>query len=253
MQTQTEKYDDFDFTKKLKDKVEKQSYTKLTFIVVLFVSLLFAGYVGSNMVLSKAQKQTVATQQQKQLLIQDIKQMSDAEFTNMLEFISLNVGIYDAKVTYVQEIVVKADAEEMQTITTHNATDLGNFLTEYKNGVKQDVAKLMLIRKSVSNNIDVSQEDVSTFFNYMGAYKSKMRLNDTNIDNRIHKVLYDSASGNQRYNKKNNVFERIKEFDNQLKSFQYVATAPKLSEDQIQYLQEMNKRASPDLISKPHK
>jgi hypothetical protein len=222
-------YEDFDFTKKINNKINKQSYKKLSFLMIGCTVLALSVNVGSHAILNKIEKENTIQEQQKQLFVQDIKQMDEKEFSNMLEYISKNVDMYDAKVNFVQEVINKADREETSrfTISTDNAESLGKYLTEYKSKVKEDIAELIKVRKSVSHNIDVPQKEVDIFFNYMGAYKSKTALSDKNIDNKIHEVVYNAKEGNNHYNQENHVYDTLKNFDHYIKDFEFVGETQK--------------------------
>lgn len=221
---------ELDFMKKsqkIAAKVEKQSYAKLTFLIFGFAILFFSAYTISNVVIDKAKQNSMSQQKQEKLLVQQIKQMDEKEFVNMLNYISKNVSMYDAKVTFVQHIIVRAAVEHGAfTVDTDNARLLGDSLTRYKNQAKENVATLTKVRLSVTNDVDVDKKDIEIFLNYLSAYKSQLIFNDSEIDNKIHSLIYDARSGNDSYNEKNNVYERIKEFDNEVKNF-FVVTQPK--------------------------
>jgi hypothetical protein len=223
METQKqETLPEFDFKKKFQvaaDTIEKQSYKKLSFIVLAFSAMLFLGYTESNQLMKKSAENSLIEKKQEKLLVQKIKQMDEKEFIHMLNYISKNVEMYDEKVAFVQKAIVRADAEEANTIETGNARLLGDALTEYKNEIKENVATLTKVRISVNNDVEVSKDDIETFLKYLSAYQSQLILSDENIDNKIHSDIYDAKSGNNSYNQKNNVYDKLKTFDDKIKNF----------------------------------
>lgn len=235
MKTQKqESLPEFDFKKPqaLLAKIEKQSYKKLSFVLFGLSALLFGGYVAGNVTIDKitpeiAKASAISTTQEK-LLIQQIQQMSEKEFINMLDYIATNVNMYDDKASFIQQILSSASAENMfTTITNKTAITLGEQISEYKFKVKEDVTVLNKVRLSIANNVEIASSDIQLFFSYMTAYRSKLVLSDADMDKKIYSLVFNVPSGNADYNKKNNVYEKIKEFDNKVENFKFVESSNK--------------------------
>jgi hypothetical protein len=223
METQKqETLPEFDFKKKFQvvaKKIEKQSYKKLSFVVLAFSAMFFLAYNESNQLMKKSAESSIVEKKQEKLLVQKIKQMDEKEFNHMLNYIARNVEMYDEKVTFVQKAIVRAAEEENFTIDTSNARFLGNALTEYKNETKENVAKLIKVRINVSNDVEVKTDEIEIFLKYLSAYQSHLILSDADIDNKIQSNIYDAKSGNNSYNQRNNIYDKLKTFDDKVKNF----------------------------------
>lgn len=232
MKTQKqESLPEFDFKKPrtVVAAIEKQSYRKLSFVMfglsVLFFSAYFGGNVAIDKITPEITKDSVVSSQQEKLFIQQIQQMSEKEFINMLDYIATNVNMYDTKATFVQHIISRADAEKMLSTDTRSANILSGELSDYKDKVKKDVVVLNKVRISIANNVAVTSSDIQLFFSYMATYRAKLVLSDADMDNRIQSLVFNVPSGNADYNKENNVYEKLKEFDNEVKNFKFFDTS----------------------------
>jgi hypothetical protein len=224
---QQESLPEFDFKKPqtVVAAIERQSYKKLSFIMfglsVLFFGAYLGGPVAVDKITSEFTKDSVISTDQEKLLIQQIQAMHEKEFTSMLNYIATNVNMYDAKVNFVQHIIARAEAEKMLTTGTRGARVLSEQLSNYKDKVKKDVVVLNKVRISIANNVAVTSSDIQLFLSYLSIYRAKLALSNADMDNKINSLVFNVPSGNSDYNKENNVYEKLKAFDNEVKDFKF--------------------------------
>jgi hypothetical protein len=231
METQKqETLPEFDFKKPhtVVAAVEKQSYKKLSFVTFLLTLFLSTGIVGGKFIVNKASPQPVKTvaisKQQEKLVVQQIKQMDKKEFINMLAYINKNISVYDEKVDFVRNAIVKANLESSySSLNPSHTKNLVEELNQYKEQMKEDIARLNQVKLSIENNIEVSNDDIGFFFKYLTSYRSKIILNNKDLDEKIHFLVFTNASGNKEYNQQHNVYETLKNFDIPLEKFDFYA------------------------------
>lgn len=222
---------DFDFSKVISEplkKFEKQSYKKVLFLAIGLSVFVSMGLSVKDMIQNSYIKSSAISSKKIALSLQEIKNMPESEFFNMTNHIMKNSNIYDEKVHYVQAIVAKSEIENYsESMSTERASSLGNILTEYKQNLLKDSSSLVLIRKNVINDLEISSEDSELFFKYQTLYKTKSIARNKELEDKMQELLYSNNKGNNRYNNKYNVYDAIKSMDQRINNTFNVIEAPK--------------------------
>lgn len=215
-----EQHLEFDFKKIISDpikKIERQSYKKVMFLAIGIAVFTTLGLGIKDSIHNHYALSHAIDAKKTSLSLQEIKSMSVNDFDGMIAHIMKNSNIYDEKVHFIQSIVAKAEIENYQeSLSTAQASTLGEKLDEYKQNLLNDTSKLSLIRRNVMNDLPISTEEADLFFKYQTAYKTRSLVRSKELEDTMQNLLYTKSVGNNKYNNKYNIYDTIKTYDQRI-------------------------------------
>lgn len=212
---------DFDFSKKAIESINKKfqivnlySYKKTFFLSISIATFISAGIFTVHNVNSyfdtKRQNENIEAISSSNL----IKKVTDNEFGTIIKHMQLNKDIYDEKIVFLQEIIVKAEVKDYKnTISAKAAAELGKELENYKEKINSDINQLYLIQNNAKNDIKIDKKDLELFIKYQHLSKTKTILHSTELNNLMNDFIYTKSKGNNTYNVENNIYETLKLLD----------------------------------------
>lgn len=214
------------------DNIEKKSFKKLAFMgLSIGIGLFFgmqiihgAGSAFTSLTYSlehSHDEERADNKLEVNRLSIKIKQISPAEFNNFLAYLKLEQNIYNEKVAFTSEIILKANAESnaiypaLSSVDLDSAKSLNNALTEHKKNIENDITKFQAIYDNITdgNLKAVSIKDITSLKSALNSYNANIFIHDTDLEKTINKSLFSDNEGNKKYNVKYKILERVKVID----------------------------------------
>lgn len=214
----------FDFTKPLDiiiKEANKRSYKKLAFLSLGFGVALSFGFIVGKDVVSHVETKISQYFQEKQLvddnMIKEIKAITPAEFSQIVNHLKNNMSIYNESVFIVVDRLTKweNDPESMSTSSSSNAgKSLNELLTAHKKSIEITINSISSSYQKIQMGATkLSQDDLETFSIAFYQYKNHVYARNEKLEKNLNNWLYDVKDSNKKDFLKYGIYDKVKELN----------------------------------------
>lgn len=234
MQSQNIDRDDFNFSKSVTTKVEKQinridysSYKKLAFFALAIGVFVSAGvYFGNNVapVLLKNNHIMEKLVPSKEVLLNlnnQVSSLSSQDFDSTINYYQNIVNMYDNKFDYVNKTLIEYNLQSGfsdATVTQDNFKRMALAINDHKENISEVINRISSLKNKVIAKDSLSYDDAQFVLNSVEKAKQHVIYQNTDVDTQFNKNLVAAPKDVTKYLIKVNAYDKIKAFDDSIKS-----------------------------------
>lgn len=238
-QPQQEKNVEFNFLSdkynKLNEKIEKKPFKKIAFLGVaigfgILLSYQTVAGLGSafNSLAESVQQSENESQAKSQAevtkIAKSIKTIPLEEMKNFLLYMKVQQNIYDEKVAFVTDNLIKAESTWTGggnfVAGLEHSKELNNNLTDHKKAMGDLITQHQQVYRSVMNDDlkTLSVNDIKAFMQSFESYTANVTIHNADLEKIINEKIFIDEEGNKQYNTKNNILDKIKVVDKNIEN-----------------------------------
>lgn len=240
MQPQNIDRDDFNFSKSVTTKVEKQinridysSYKKLAFFALAIGVFVSAGvYFGNNVapILLKNNHIMEKLVPSKELLLtlnSQVSSLSSQDFDSTINYYQNIYNMYDNKFDYVNKTLIEYNLQagfSDATVSQDNFKRMASAISDHKENISDIINKISSLKNKVISKdiLDIlSYDDAQFILNSVEKARQHVVYQNSEVDMQFNKNLVSAPKDVTKYLMKVNAYDKLKAFDDSIKaSFQ---------------------------------
>lgn len=244
MQPQNIDREDFDFKRTVTQKVDQQikkfdtsSYKKLAFLAVavgVFVSagVFFGNHVAPTIMSSTHIMEKIVPSKEIVLnLNQQLSTLSSQDFDNTVQYYQKVMNMYDNKLDYVNKTLISYNLQASGLdveISQDSLRKMSGAINEHKENISEVITKFTSLKNKIVAKDSLSYEEAQFVLNSVEKAKQHVLFQNSEVEMHFNKNLVAVDKDIARYLSKENVYDKIKELDNEIKqSFQPINNSVK--------------------------
>lgn len=240
MQPQNIDREDFDFKKNVTQKVEQKiqkidysSYKKLAFLslavgVFVSVGVFFGNHVAPTIMSSTHIMEKIVPSKEVVLnLNKQLSQLSSQDFENTISYYQKVMTMYDNKLDYVNKTLIaynlQASGLDVE-ISQDSLKKMSGAINDHKENISELITKFNSLKNKIVSHDSLNYEDAQFVLNSVDKAKQHVLFQNSEVEMHFNKNLVSVHKDITKYLTKENVYDKIKELDNEIKqSFQSVS------------------------------
>lgn len=233
MQPQNIDREDFDFSKKITAKIDKQinkvdysSYKKLAFFAVAIGVFVSAGvYFGNHIaptlinnsnIVSKILPSAEVTNN----LNAEISKLTTQDFDNTSKYYQNVLNMYDNKLEYVNKTLLQYNLQAKfsdTSISSENFRIMAAKINEHKETITEKINQFNSLKNKVLAKDTLSYKEAQIFLNIFENSKQHVFYQNTDVETAFNKNLVSAPKDITKYLMEQNVYDKIKQLDAEIK------------------------------------
>ena len=244
MQPQNIDREDFDFKRTVTQKVDQQikkfdssSYKKLAFLAVAVGVFVSAGVFFGNHVAPTIMSNTHIMEKivpSKEIVLnlnQQLSTLSSQDFDNTVQYYQKVMNMYDNKLDYVNKTLIaynlQASGLDVE-ISQDSLKKMSGSINEHKENISEIITKFTSLKNKIVAKDSLNYEEAQFVLNSVEKAKQQVLFQNSEVEMHFNKNLVAVDKDIARYLSKENVYDKIKELDNEIKqSFQLISNSVK--------------------------
>ena len=233
MQPQNIDREDFDFSKKVSVKIEKQinkidysSYKKLAFFAVaigVFVSagVYFGNYIAPTLISNtKVVSTLIPSSEVVNNLNAKAGQLTEQDFDMTSNYYQNILNMYDNKFEYVNKILLQYNLQKSfsdNSVSTDNFKRMLAEINNHKENITNIINKFNSLKNRIQSKDSLSYKEAQFVLNSFETAKQHVFFQNTDVENQFNKNLVSVSKEITKYLMENNVYDKIKQLDMAIK------------------------------------
>lgn len=220
--TQSSKFDFItDMYEKAHSNVEKKSFKKLAFIGLVIALGFPATMAGIYSTANYFNEQSQEMVSGKNPYVEQIKKISQEEFTNFIGYLKLQQNIYDEKTSFISEVLIKAERStnnKDNVLGLKKVREINDELIDHKKNFEHTIYTTHEIYNNVKiNNFkDVDESDAKQFLKAYQYYRSNIIYHNDEFEKTLSNSIFTSNEVNKAYNLRFKIIERLRVIDDKM-------------------------------------
>lgn len=237
METNNIESTDFDFSKKITKKVEKQiskidysSYKKLAFFALAIGVFVSAGVLFSNNIAPKILDSTtifskvIPSNTVVQNLNNQVSSLTPEDFDNTTKYYQKVMNMYDNKLDYTNKVLLQYNLQKSFShgeVSSERFKDLSENINEHKENITEIINKFNSLKIQINSKEKLSYNDVQFVLNSVENAKQGNFYQNSEVEKQFNINLVSTHKHITQYLMSQNAYYKIKYLDQEIKqSFQ---------------------------------
>lgn len=225
--------EDFNFSKKISQKIDKQvskidysSYKKLAFFSIAIGVFVSAGvYFGNHLVPTLvASTNIISTIVPSNEVVQNLnnqtKKLTQQDFDSVNQYYQNIMNMYDNKLDYVNKILIQYNLQTTfsdTNIPQQNFSSMSSAINNHKEDITEKISKFNSLKNKIISKDSLSYHEAQFMLNAVENSKQHLYYHNTKVEAEFSKNLVSTHKDITKYLIAHNVYEKIKTLDDDIK------------------------------------